>query len=124
VEKSQEQIRDFLVNRLHADQYGVAYNQGQEVVIFRLLNVPHRFSIPPAKSEQERRRLWRCVYLHVKSLWETIQNGILTTERAFLLYTLLPNGKTVEECLPNEIKIALSQGQMPQLMPFTKKGNE
>ena len=43
---------------------------------------------------------------------------------AFLLYTLLPNGKTVEETLPTEIKTALSRGQMPQLMPYVGEKNE
>jgi hypothetical protein len=124
VEKSQESIRTLLVTRMKADQFMIGFNQGREMVAFRLMGIPHEIKIPIAKNEQERRRFWRCILLHVKSMWESIQNGIIDKERAFLQYILLPNNQTVGEYLPGQIKSALSTGRMPQIMPALSEGDK
>jgi len=124
VEKSQEEIRNLLVNRMKADQYAICFNAGREMVAFRLVGIPHQIKIPIAKSEQERRRFWRCILLHIKSMWESIQNGIIDRERAFLQYVLLPNNQTVGEYLPGQIKRGLNEGIMPQILPSLPEVSE
>ncbi len=113
VESTQEEIRRLLVTRMKADQYAPYYDNGMEGIRFRLLGMIMQLKVPPASTEQERRRLWRCLLLHVKSMWESIQNKIATIEQVLLPYILLPDEHTVGEVLPKEIKAALDRGLMP-----------
>lgn len=53
-------------------------------------------------SEQEERRIWRVLYFHMKSVYETAASGVLEFREMMLPYIVTTDGRTVgQKILPN-----------------------
>jgi len=119
---SQSEVRKFLVDKMGSTKYGLLWDGKNEAIGFELFGVAHQIKVPPSQEEKEHRRAWRCVLLFVKTMWESIQSGIVTIEQATLGTALLPSNKTVFEELPSQVQIAKQTGQMPNLFPQLTEG--
>jgi len=117
VARSQEEARKYLVDKMGATKYGVIWDGAREVIRFELHGLVAQFKVPIAPNEKERRRLWRCVILHIKSMWESIRNEMASIEQILLPWILLPDGQTVGEVLPNQISRAAIEERIPELLP-------
>jgi hypothetical protein len=119
VEETQGAIREIIVKKLGGTQYAFGYDQEhqREIVSFKTAGIPALLTIPMAKDERERMRLWRCIYMHIKNIWVSIDLGMVTIEQALIPYFLLPNNKTLGEILPARIRQAITTGKIPALLP-------
>ena len=52
-----------------------------------------------AAAEQERRRVWRVLYWHLKAVFDAADAGVIELRRAMLPYIVMANGQTVGEVL-------------------------
>lgn len=67
--------------------------------------------------EQERRRLWRVLYLSIKAKLVAVDSGLLTFEDEFLAYTVLPDHSTVGEWAGPQLDRIIASGALPPLLP-------
>lgn len=69
---------------------------------------------PTNDSEQETRRIWRVLFYHLKTMFESLNSKVMTFEQVFLPFVVTGSGKTVaEEMHP---RFAEMGTPMPQLM--------
>jgi hypothetical protein len=69
---------------------------------------------PTNDSEQETRRIWRVLFYHIKTMFESLNSKVMTFEQVFLPFVVTTSGKTVaEEMHP---KFAELGAPLPQLM--------
>lgn len=74
------------------------------------------------RLEQERRRKWRVLYLHVKAALVLVDEKMQTAAHVFQAYALLPDGRTAGDWLEPQLKHAYETGQMPPLLPMLIAG--
>ncbi len=119
VETTQTEIRKIILEKMGGTQLNFGYDaeHGREYVSFKAKGMPAVLSLPLMKEERERIRLWRCMLLHVKNMWVSIEIGITTLEQTLIPYFLLPNHKTLGETLPPLIRQAIATGKIPALLP-------
>lgn len=67
--------------------------------------------------EQGCRSRWRALFLVVKAKLEAVESGIVSFEDEFLAYTLLPDGRTMQQWVREELNPALERGRPPPLIP-------
>lgn len=60
-----------------------------------------------------RRSRWRALLLTNKAKRESIDNGIETTEQAFLSHVVLPDGRTMGRWAELALHVAYERGEMP-----------
>ena len=139
IEESRVEIKRTL-QRYGADQFLYGEQDGQAVFGFRLKEWAYRINLPmplpqdsefhktptgKARSEEaarefyqaEKRRRWRSLLLMIKAHLESVEDGIMPMESAFLPYLILPSGVTLGEWAPPQIKSAYASGKMPSLLP-------
>ncbi len=68
------------------------------------------------RYQQAVRQRWAAMGLYLKAMCEAIESGIVTAEKAFLSYVVLPDGQTLGEKLAPQLEAAYASGQMPALM--------
>jgi len=76
-----------------------------------------------AEWERAVRQRWRALLLVVRAKLEAIESGISSFESEFLAYTVLPNGKTVEEQIGPELALAYEGGRTPQILLGIDRGD-
>jgi hypothetical protein len=69
-----------------------------------------------AAWEQSCRQCWRALSLVIKAKLEAVEAGIATFEDEFLAYQVLPDGKTVGQCIHPQITNALAAGKQSALL--------
>lgn len=118
--RSREEIERTL-GRYGADQvlFGISEDPPFFTVGWRHLGrqYQYRIGLPGRERAQERRGLFRCVLLHLKSKLESVKSGVTTYEKEFMPMAILPNGQTVYELVDQQIKVAYESGKMPQGLP-------
>lgn len=67
--------------------------------------------------EAEKCRRWHALILIIKALQESVEDGIMPLETAFLPHLLLPSGLTIGEWAPPQIESAYATGQMLRFCP-------
>jgi len=68
--------------------------------------------------EQACRERWRGLLLVLKAKLEAVESGIVTFEREWLAHIVLPDGRTVAECVGPQIAAAYEGGgSTPLLLP-------
>lgn len=73
--------------------------------------------------EQAVRQKWRALFISIKARFAAIEAEITCFEREFFYDTVLPNGKTVGECLEPQVKQAYLTGEIPSLLPMLENRN-
>ena len=130
LEKSQEEICHSITGPekdgyMGADQYAAIWETSGEVIRFRWRGLMYHLDVPAAKDEQDRRRLWRGMHLFVKAMLVASQNQVMPLEKSLLSALLLPNGQTVGDTLPAEVRTAFEAGLLPKrLLPALNTGEE
>lgn len=66
--------------------------------------------------EQACRSRWRALHLCIKAKLESVESGITTFETEFLPYTVMPDGRTVDEHVQPAISQAYESGRVPPLL--------
>jgi hypothetical protein len=143
-QRSREELERILA-RYGATAFAYAWEGTLAVVAFKLHGRQYRLTLPlpdrydPAirytatrktlrsptaqaeAFEQQVRQRWRALVLVVKAKLEAVEAGILTVESAFVAETVLPNGQTVGQWLPQPLEAALMTGQ-PPMLPWATTG--
>lgn len=68
--------------------------------------------------EQEERRIWRVLFYHMKSVFESADSGVMEFRELMLPYMVNATGQTVAEMILPRIDQSLSQSRM-----LTEGGN-
>lgn len=123
VAKSQEQIRRLIL--AHAGNKIGFISEPPREALFAVINledVPYQIRIsaklgePKRKltpalqrnfEEGERRRIWRVLYHHIKSIFEAADSGVMDFREIMLPYVVTKDGKTVAEHLLPKLKEAI-----------------
>ena len=111
VERSQTCIRDLVMTR---GGNGIAFIEQPPTEGFQCL-MPidgetytiriHCEVKESSDSAQERRRVWRVLYYHLKSVFDSAASGVLEFREMMMPYVVTKSGKTVAELiLPNLAK--------------------
>jgi hypothetical protein len=109
VERSQSAIRDLVMTRGGS---GIAFVEQPPIEGFHCMmpidgvtyTVRVQATVPQDSQDQaqERRRIWRVLYYHMKSVFESSASGVLEFREMMLPYVVTANGQTVgERILPN-----------------------
>lgn len=142
-EKSQAEIRSTL-NRYGATKFAYFEEDCRAAILFEVQNRRLRFILPlPDRTSEEfvytrhqpthNRRLlsveqqherweqacrqrWRALALAVKAKLEAVETGIATFEEEFLAHIVMPDGKTIGECIVPQIPAMYETG-LPPLLP-------
>jgi hypothetical protein len=64
----------------------------------------------------EERRIWRVLYYHLKSIFETADSGVKELRELMLAYIVLPNNKTMAEHLIPQLGKIMA-GRTDRLLP-------
>lgn len=67
--------------------------------------------------EQAVRAKWRSLALIVKAKLEAVETGLVSFEREFAMWTVLPNGQTAGDWIEPQIAEAYASGEMPPFLP-------
>jgi len=70
------------------------------------------------KSDDERRRVYRVIYYHLKSKLEAVAEGLVTFEEEFLPHIVLPSGATVYDELRSHLPAVFAGTQRLALPSF------
>jgi hypothetical protein len=71
---------------------------------------------PKNETEKEMRRIWRVLFYHIKTMFESMNSDVMTFREVFMPFVVVPSsGKTVAEEMEGKF-LALGT-PMPQLMP-------
>lgn len=139
VERSRAEI-ERLVSQYGADQFASMWGDNRSMIMFRAKTRMIRFTlILPAKDakellrdgrgckrtpermyqawEQVCRQLWRALALNIKAKLEAVEAKISTFEAEFMPYTVLPDGKTVQEWIEPQLADMYATGKMPKMLP-------
>ncbi len=131
-ERSRQEIEATLT-KYGASSFGYAWTEESAIIVFEFKGRRMKFSLPmPTAStvkvkryghqareralDQERRRLWRSLFLSIKAKLVTVTDGISTVETEFMGHIVLPNGMTVSEWMHPQLEAAYTSGQMPPLL--------
>jgi hypothetical protein len=109
VERSQGAIRDLVMTRGGS---GIAFIEQPPVEGFHCLmpidGVTYTIRIQASVSAdsddiaQERRRIWRVLYYHLKSVFDSSASGVMEFRELMLPYIVVKDGRTIgEHILPN-----------------------
>lgn len=61
-----------------------------------------------AHFAQERRRTWRVIYYHLKSVYESSASGVMEFRKLMLPYVVMPDNRTVAEHIMPKLDAALA----------------
>lgn len=127
--------------RFGAERFVAGWEAGRAAVEFEINSRRVRFLLPlPSKEdpeikfshngkhernkgqledawEQACRQRWRALSLAILAKLEAVESKITTFEEEFLAHLVLPNGKTVGQWAVPAVTTALSNGNMPPLLP-------
>lgn len=133
-EKSQTEIRKTLT-KYKATGFAIGESNGVGVIMFEMnkkrirLDLPlavhgktknnKGWSLTLAQTEQENRRLWRCLLLAVKSKLESVASKITTFEEEFLAHIVLPNGQTMGSVAIPQLNQSYETNKMPPLLGYS-----
>lgn len=119
VSASQQEIARTLA-RYKVDTYTFGQRPGAAGVSFTIKDLPVRMEVPiPARPTQQRvmnhetgrtvlaeprweqnvRECWRALLLLIKANLEAVERGIVTPERAFMAYLVLPGGQDLGDAV-------------------------
>ena len=109
VERSQSAIRDLVMTRGGS---GIAFIEQPPMEGFHCMmpidgvtyTVRIQAHVPEDSRDvaQDRRRIWRVLYYHLKSVFESSASGVMEFREMMLPYIVTTNGQTVgERILPN-----------------------
>ena len=123
--------------------YGDIEEKNAAVIAFKLNERSYRFLINFPRLEDfkftpsQRRRSpeqtqvaqmqavrehWRAMVMVVKAKLIAVENRIESFEEAFLNYTVMPNGQTVQEWLEPQLEAAIKNKKMPPQLPGQGQG--
>ena len=68
-------------------------------------------------AEQERRRIWRVLYYHIKSVFESSASGVLEFREMMLPYIVTANNQTVAERILPTLEKAIQTNPARLLLP-------
>lgn len=143
--RSRDEIEHTLT-RYGATQFAYAWQEGRAVIGFVLGGKQVRLVLPlpdqkarefthtPARGisrtpeqqeqayEQAVRQKWRALALVVKAKLEAVAEGISVFEREFFYDLVLPDGRTVGECVLPRVEESYRSGIVPQLLPSLGAG--
>lgn len=117
------------LTRYGASAFAFAIDARHARIMFEHSERRVRFDLPlpegtDAKTEREKRRLWRALLLCLKARLEGVDSGIESFEEAFLAHVIMPDGQTVAEHTIPTIATAYKSGKVQPLLPppFESKG--
>lgn len=140
-ERSRTELEQIL-HRYGATAFAYGYEGGRAVVNFRAHGRIVRFTVTlpapddylydrggrrraptamRAAQEQAIRQRWRALVLMVKAKLEAVESGITSFEEEFLAHILLPDATTVGEWIGPQLEEVYEHGDMPSLLPGTRK---
>lgn len=67
-------------------------------------------------AEQERRRVWRVLFHHLKDIFEAANSGVMDFRELMMPYIVTNDGRTVAECILPKLEAAIS-GNPARLLP-------
>lgn len=130
-----------LCNRFGAKRFGYATDEnGRSVVTFATGNRVYRLEVEPSTTsdhkftpsgrirdaataskaaDEETARRWRSLVLLMKALLVAVEDGLMTPETALLPWTVLPDGRTLEEWAVPAIESAYTDAGMPAIASGT-----
>lgn len=106
IEQSRADIQSVLA-RFGAHFEGFVDEPGRVIVMFHGKRswVQFKLSLPVGPHlDQQRRELWRALYLGIKGKLVCVASGIETFEQAFYAHLVMESGKTVSEELQPALK--------------------
>lgn len=75
---------------------------------------------PKDDSDNETKRIWRVLFYHIKTMFESLNSEVMTFQEVFMPFVVVPaSGRTVAEEMTDKF-LALG-APMPQLMKENKK---
>ena len=141
VEKTKVDIETLVRKRYGAEAFGVATENDQNVVMFRVQGIHVRFLFStPALSEYEftaqkkrrtsaqqvaawqqaERTLWRGVLDLIQAKFVAVEKKIRTVEEEFFGDIVLENNQTMRQWAAPYIQASITQGKVPPLLPGGK----
>lgn len=124
VERSQSAIRDLVMTRGGS---GIAFIEQPPMEGFHCLmpidgvTYTVRIQAQVRKEvrdvDQERRRIWRVLYYHIKSVFECSASGVLEFREMMLPYIVTANNQTVAERILPTLEKAIQTNPARLLMP-------
>lgn len=124
VERSQSGIRELVMTRGGS---GIAFIEQPPMEGFHCLmpiegvtyTVRIQAQIPKdtRDAEQERRRIWRVLYYHIKSVFESSASGVLEFREMMLPYIVTANNQTVAERILPTLEKAIQTNPARLLLP-------
>jgi hypothetical protein len=122
------------LSKYHATGFVFGQTNDKAIVMFEMQQKRIKFILPLAvaqktkntkghvlsqiQTDQENRRLWRCLLLSIKSKLECVESGISSFEEEFLSHIVLPNGQTMGEYSIPQIKSGYQNNEMPPLLGY------
>jgi hypothetical protein len=135
-DRSLGEIRKILA-RYGAMKFGLIDQPGSAAIGFEMQNRAVKIVIPLPKVEDctkspsgrartraqaeeamraEECQRWRALALIIKAKCEVVESGIITFEREWLPYLVLPNGQTVADKVAPELAGMFERGRVPPLL--------
>ena len=123
VERSRVRI-EALLKREGASHIGTMTEPDKATVYCRMKNRELQLRVPLNQSERETRRRWRVLLLTLKANFEAVHSGLVTFDRAFLSYVVVPgSANTIGELLaPRLDALYKGLGLKALLADTTKEG--
>ena len=140
-EKSRAELETIL-RRYGADAFAYGYEDRRAVVTFKAAGRIVRFEIDVPQAEkfrmgpgyrvrtpvqqrnardQAERQIWRALVLVVKAKLEAVESGLVGFEQEFMAHIVLPSGETVGQWMEPQLAEVYETGEMPSLLPGTRK---
>lgn len=133
-----------ILKRYGAESFGYGWEADQAVIVFRANERQVKFVLPlpepnetefvytannrprsaassEAVYEQAVRQRWRALALVIKAKLEAVETGIVDFEEEFLAHIMLPDGRTTGEWLRPQIVEAYETGDMPTILPGSRR---
>jgi hypothetical protein len=128
VERSQSAIRDLVMTRGGS---GIAFIEQPPMEGFHCLmpiegvtytvriqaQIPTQIPKEVRDQNQERRRIWRVLYFHIKSVFESSASGVLEFREMMLPYIVTANNQTVAERILPTLEKAIQTNPARLLSP-------
>lgn len=116
VDRSKAEIEKTL-SRYEASGFGYLVHRGKVTIGFEMRGRRYRMDIMVSPIAKEERRQWRVLLLRIKSLLEMAEEEDFPIETAFLPFTVMPDGRTMDEWAQPQLQESLTAGYMPPMLP-------
>lgn len=117
ISKSEADIKNVL-KKYGAKNIATGERESGAMIMFEIDKRVVRFEIKyHLGDDQENRRLWRCLFMSIKSKLELVASDLSMFEHEFLAQIVMPGGRTVaDEVLP-AIALAYEGNTAQKLLP-------